>query len=240
LVRFFYAFIETDGYFYFTLWFTLQYKVKRMEHQKHLENLSELKSILSKNTRFLSFSGLSGVIAGITALAGEYLFYNLYLATFSSSSNYADVRNLADMKLFYSALLIALSIIGISVIVGVILARKKIRMQGSTVNRDLLKNTLIHILVPILVGGAICFVASFTDHFIYIPAFLLIFYGLGLFNGSRFSFDDLKIVGLVFMGLGLITYAYPNLSMWTWGLGFGVGHILYGLRVYFVHDRKSE
>lgn len=78
-----------------------------------------------------------------------------------------------------------------------------------------------------------------SRNFLYIPALMLLFYGIGLFNGSQFSFDDLKYMGLRFVGLGLLTFVMPELSMWTWGAGFGVFHILYGLRIYIKHERKT-
>ena len=40
------------------------------ETHKHLEHLSEIRALMERSTRFLSLSGLSGVWAGLCALAG--------------------------------------------------------------------------------------------------------------------------------------------------------------------------
>ena len=52
------------------------------------------------------------------------------------------------------------------------------------------------------------------------------------------TFDDLKMVGSAFILLGMVSYFDPTLSIYTWGLGFGVLHIIYGLQIYFQRERK--
>jgi len=43
--------------------------------KQHLDSLSEIKSLMERSTKFISLSGLSGVIAGIMALAGAAAAY---------------------------------------------------------------------------------------------------------------------------------------------------------------------
>ena len=38
----------------------------------HLKDLSEIRSMMEKSSKFLSLSGLSGISAGIVALAGSF------------------------------------------------------------------------------------------------------------------------------------------------------------------------
>ena len=45
------------------------------KENKHLETLSEIRSIMERSSRFISLSGLSGVAAGIFALIGATLVY---------------------------------------------------------------------------------------------------------------------------------------------------------------------
>ncbi len=43
-----------------------------MEAEKHLDNLKEIKQLMERSTRFLSLSGLSGIMAGVSALIGAF------------------------------------------------------------------------------------------------------------------------------------------------------------------------
>ena len=55
---------------------TLYYKVLFMNEQnQHLETLQDIKKIMERSSRFLSLSGLSGIAAGICALAGSVIAY---------------------------------------------------------------------------------------------------------------------------------------------------------------------
>ena len=47
-------------------------------NQKHLEALGDIRNMMEWSSRFISLSGLSGVMAGIFALAGAAMVY-LYL-----------------------------------------------------------------------------------------------------------------------------------------------------------------
>ena len=46
--------------------------------QHHLNTLSEIRSLMERSSRFISLSGLSGVVAGTIALLGAIVAY-IYL-----------------------------------------------------------------------------------------------------------------------------------------------------------------
>lgn len=199
-----------------------------MEHQNHINNLNDLKNILSKNTRFLAFSGLSGIIAGILALIGEYIAH-LYIV-----KNWPNIRysNYLAWDHIINLGIIAAAVVVLSITIGYVLTMKNIKKAGGISNFKLVKNTLWNIAIPIVIGGLICLIALFNGDYMTIPAYMLIFYGLALFSGSKYSFDDLKFIGLAFVGLGLCAMIWPMYNAIAWGLGFGVGHIVYGLRIH--------
>lgn len=207
----------------------------RMKHQQHLENLSELKGILSRNTRFLSFSGLAGVIAGVLALIGQTVAVMYYL-----SHPEIDITKKLAPEHAIVFLTISAAIMILSVGVGYVLTNKNIKKTGEKLNSGLIKNTLLNICLPIAVGGVMCLMAYMQGHNMVIPSYMLLFYGLALFGGSKYSFDDLKMVGSAFILLGMVSYFDPSLSIFTWGLGFGILHIVYGLQIYFQRERKRK
>ena len=46
-----------------------------MTDQDYLKDLSEIKTLMNKSTRFISLSGLSGIMAGVYALIGASYAY---------------------------------------------------------------------------------------------------------------------------------------------------------------------
>jgi hypothetical protein len=53
-----------------------------MNQQKYIDDLNEIKEMMNKSSKFISLSGLSGISAGIIALAGAYFAWiNIYSET---------------------------------------------------------------------------------------------------------------------------------------------------------------
>ena len=49
-------------------------------NQKQQEDLSHIRSMMERSSRFISLSGLSGVFAGLSALVGGIYVYQLFEA----------------------------------------------------------------------------------------------------------------------------------------------------------------
>ncbi|WP_254245030.1 hypothetical protein [Hymenobacter sp. BRD67] len=69
---------------------------------------------------------------------------------------------------------------------------------------------------------------------------MLVFYGLALLNGSKYTLDEIKYLGLWQVGLGLVAVLLPEYGLLLFGLGFGLGHIFYGLLLYNRYERPSR
>ncbi|MFT6730671.1 MAG: putative lysophospholipase L1 biosynthesis ABC-type transport system permease subunit, partial [Glaciecola sp.] len=48
-----------------------------MDSNNYLKDISEIKNMMNKSSRFISLSGLSGILAGIYALVGAAIAYYL-------------------------------------------------------------------------------------------------------------------------------------------------------------------
>jgi len=46
-----------------------------MEPKDYLKDISEIKQLMNKSSRFISLSGLSGILAGIYAIIGAAIAY---------------------------------------------------------------------------------------------------------------------------------------------------------------------
>ncbi len=65
----------------------------------------------------------------------------------------------------------------------------------------------------------------------------LLFYGLALYNASQFTYNDMKFLGLIQMGLGLAGVWFIEYGLLFWAIGFGVVHIGYGIYMHLKYER---
>ena len=95
----------------------------------------------------------------------------------------------------------------------------------------------MNMAVPLFTGGILILLFISKGFIGFIAPFSLLFYGLALFTISKFTFDEVKILGLIEILLGLISVYKVSLGLLFWAIGFGVVHIVYGIYVYFKYER---
>ncbi len=66
---------------------------------------------------------------------------------------------------------------------------------------------------------------------------MLVFYGLALINGSKYTLSDIRYLGLFVLMLGLMACFFVGYGLLAWTVGFGMLHIVYGALVYFKYER---
>jgi len=203
----------------------------------HLEDISEIRSIMERSSRFISLSGLSGVFAGIWALAGAaitYVYFGKSLYPFEETVYTPE--GLVKTEYMQFLIAIALGVLCLAVAFGVFFTTRKAKKQGLAIWGPVTKRLVISLAIPLFTGA--CFVAILLYHgmaFLAAPA-TLIFYGLALLNASKYTYDDIRYLGLSEIILGLVSSVYTGYSLLFWALGFGVLHIIYGIAMY----RKYE
>ena len=93
--------------------------------------------------------------------------------------------------------------------------------------------------IPLGAGGIFC-IALINHHLsILLSAAMLLFYGLALFNSSKFTMPEIRVLGLLQIILGLIACFLPGYGLILWSLGFGVLHIIYGAILWNKYDRTA-
>ncbi len=65
----------------------------------------------------------------------------------------------------------------------------------------------------------------------------LVFYGLALYSAGKFTYAEVKILGLIQIVLGLIAAFFIPYSLILWAVGFGFIHIAYGIYMYFRYEQ---
>ncbi len=202
-----------------------------MSNEDYLKDISEIKNLMNKSSRFISLSGLSGILAGIYALVGAALTY--YLVT-----TYSDGTLLLDGWVSKTVMLILFMIAFLSVITGVFLTTRKAKKNGEKIWDSSSRRLLINFLIPLAVGGLYCLIILSQGKYGQTGGLMLIFYGLALVNASKYSIGDIQYLGFIEIILGLIAAFYPGLGFWLWVLGFGIMHIVYGTWMHFKYDTQ--
>ena len=113
-----------------------------MDSNKYLNDISEIKSLMNKSTRFLSLSGLSGVLAGIYALIGAGFAHTIiYASEAPSNESYKTiVLYETDMLKLFA---IAFAVLVLSLITGIFFSYKKAKkkcLKNKKTSKKCLKN----------------------------------------------------------------------------------------------------
>ena len=197
-----------------------------MDKEKYIEDLKEIKDIMNRTTRFISLSGLSGVSTGIIALVGAFIAYQ----TIFKDQGYLayNVVGLNSDNLRY-LLLIAVGTLILSIGSAIFFTSKKTKKQNQRGWNSQTKELLFNLLIPLITGGLLCLTLLFKGFVGILPPLTLIFYGLALLNGSKYTLSEIKKLGLIEILLGLTAFHFIDYGLLFWAFGFGVVQILYGI-----------
>ena len=208
----------------------------------HLEQISEIRSLMERSSRFLSLSGLSGVFAGIFALIGAaaaYFYMQAYLAG-SYHEIAARIPVVLKISFLNFCLLDAMTVAILSLISGIFFTYRKAKKQGLKVWDKLALRLVVSLFIPLITGGLFCLLLLKYNLFGLIAPTTLIFYGLGLLNASKYTLDEIRYLGITEIILGLLGVYLLGYGLVIWALGFGVLHIIYGTLMYWKYERKSS
>ena len=120
---------------------------------------------------------------------------------------------------------------------GIYFTSRRARSKGQAIWDALTKRLLLQLAIPLLTGGIFCFALVYYDLTIFVAPTTLVFYGLALVNGSKYTLQDLFYLGLLEITLGLIAMFFPGAGLLFWAIGFGVLHIIYGTLMYQKYER---
>lgn len=219
----------------------MQYKVLFIMTKKdYLQDISEIKNIMNRSSRFISLSGFSGILAGIYALIGAYLA-NKLLKTYVNTNNrgvYNSEMDIAFSFIQIQLIIIALVVAIVSIITAYILTKRKAAKQGEKIWDTTIKRLLANFMIPLITGAVFSLSMLYQGFYGFVAPATLIFYGLALVNASKFTVGNVKYLGISQIILGLIAMNYIGFGLYFWAIGFGIFHIIYGVIMYF--KEKSE
>ena len=204
------------------------------EISEYEKDLASIRTMMERSVKFISLSGLSGVMAGLYAMAGAlaayYLIYYPY-SPFGFRFYYVNEEQVIGKLLFIASIVLILSI-G----TGYYLSFRKAKRLGISIYNTTSRQLLINMMIPLVTGGLFILILISRGYFVIVASACLIFYGLALINGSRNTYEEIRYLGFSEIILGLASALLPGYGLIFWALGFGVLHIVYGAVMHYRYD----
>lgn len=200
------------------------------------KDIAEIRSMMERSTKFLSLSGWAGIMAGIYALAGAWIVYTYY--DFNPGKIVYSTTQTDNVSSALPAVIgVAVTVLILAIGTAMILSYQKANKRDEKVWNATSRRLLAHMAVPLLTGGILILILLSNGLIGLVAPLTLIFYGLALYNASKFTYVDLKFLGLIQVVLGLFSVNFVAYGLLFWAVGFGVVHIFYGIYIYFKYER---
>jgi predicted lysophospholipase L1 biosynthesis ABC-type transport system permease subunit len=194
------------------------------DRDDELHDVREIRSTMEQPSRFLSLSGLAGILAGLICTAGA-LAANAILS--SGLSEYEMVQSIG---------LAAGGVVVATLVTSAWLSARLGRRTGLPPDGMANRWIILELGTPLVAGGLFVFVLILHRMFLAVPGSMLIFYGIALAAAAKVSREEVRFLGWIEIAIGLLAFAFPEHGLLYWALGFGIAQILYGGLMYFKYD----
>ncbi|WP_113923440.1 hypothetical protein [Cognataquiflexum aquatile] len=201
-----------------------------MEKEKYIQDLRQIKEIMDRSSKFISLSGLSGVAAGIIALAGAwYAYRNIYTESDFYGYQVVTISSESIASIIGLGALILILAIG----AGLFFTAQKAKKANQKVWNSQAKRLLINLSIPLVTGGLLSLIFLSRGFIGIIAPLTLIFYGLALVNASKYTHEEIRSLGIIEIALGLLSAYFIGFGLLFWAIGFGLLHIVYGIIMHY-------
>jgi hypothetical protein len=210
-----------------------------MTEQQHLEAISDIRRMMERSSRFISLSGLSGVFAGASGLAGAitaHFLFRSYYDRWEVRGHYDD----ADFSMLRLQLIVlGFAVMAVAFLGGLYFTWRRARRNNLPVWDPTSRKVLVNALIPMVAGGAFIAGLIYNRLDVLIAPSCLIFYGMALLNASKYTVSDIRYLGIAEIGIGILNVFFLRRGLYFWAIGFGILHIVYGIMMWWKYERKS-
>lgn len=226
-------------YFKLTLHFKVLLLLAMDNKTTYLEDLKIIRKVMEDSSRFLTLSGLSGVFAGIFALAGAAIAYFFILknGTIHYDEYFRSLTFKETNVLRFQLLAVGLAVLFLAIGSALFFSIRKAKKTGVKIWTPVSKRMLINLLIPLVTGGIFIFALFIHSHVSQVVPCMLLFYGLALVNAGKFTFGEVFYLGLFEILTGLLSAFFTDYGIYFWAFGFGILHITYGLIMFGKYER---
>ena len=217
---------------------------------QHLDDLRHIRGIMDRSTRFLSLSGLSGIWAGVVALAGavaansdhQALLFSGRVEDYTSSANkISSIWLDQDWKQHIDFLVLDGLIVLVVALAGAWwFTWRRSRKTGQGLFDASAVRLMVNLLLPLAAGGIFSLALLYHGEALLVAPATLVFYGLALLNASKYTLEEVRWLGVSEVVLGLLAAFWLGAGLMFWALGFGVLHIVYGSLMWMRHERTAD
>lgn len=207
------------------------------EYKDRLKDISEIRSLMEQSTKFISLSGLSGISAGIVALAGAIGGYTFLVGEGLYDTVRGGIFYAPSLNQLFEAVGIGLLILGVAVASASFFSIRLARKKGVPIWNKTAERLLINLMIPLATGGVFCILLAYYGFLGMVAPATLIFYGLALLNAGKYTLREVRYLGISEIVVGLIAAFFLGYGILFWALGFGVLHIVYGVVMYIRYEQ---
>jgi hypothetical protein len=213
-----------------------------MNDQNHpLNTLQDIKKMMERSSRFISLSGLSGIAAGVCALAGAWFANNVIkdeyhaddIATMTNGNESLSLNDWLNNELVR----IAATTFIAAFVLSFIFTFWRSKRTNTPVWGAQARRLMINVAIPMVAGGIFLFALMQNKIYGFIAPGCLIFYGLALLNASKYTLYEIRYLSMSEILLGIINLWFIGYGIYFWALGFGVLHIIYGTVMWWKYER---
>jgi hypothetical protein len=214
--------------------------------EDQLQELQQIRNIMERSSKFISLSGFSGIAAGICALIGAAFAYFYINPAFEAVSEYSSYYELVQRSTkwgmsYHLFLLLDGGFTALfAMLFAVYFSHQKAKKQGLSLNNPSSRRLFFHMSVPLLVGSIFTLAMLYHGSLAYIAPCTLLFYGLALISGSKYTLHQVQYLGAGMLVLGSIGLFWLRHGFELWIVGFGFFHIIYGIWMYYKYDQYTS
>jgi uncharacterized membrane protein len=206
------------------------------DEQDYLKHITEMRSLMERSSKFLSLSGLAGIMAGIYALLGAYIAHQLFRFN-PAPINYSNAGTTGISKDLTNVIMLGTAVLVLAITTAVVLSLKNAKKRNEKFWDASTRQLVSYMSVPLVAGGLLILICIAKGLIGLIIPFTLLFYGLALYMAGKFTYKEIKSLGLIQIALGLISTCYEAYALLLWAMGFGLLHIIYGIYMHYRYER---
>lgn len=212
-----------------------------------LSAIRDIKQMMERSSRFISLSGWSGISAGVCALVGAWFANDVISRSRYAADNdravnhnYATDGSLSVHDFIGNKLMIIAAITFIAALVSAfIFTYARSRRNNTAIWGPTSRRLLVNVCIPMIAGGAYLLKLIHVGSYGLIAPGCLLFYGLALLNGSKYTLGEIRYLGYCEIILGIVSCWFIGWGLYFWAVGFGLLHIAYGAVMLNKYERNE-
>lgn len=207
----------------------------KKEHD-YSQDIAEIRMMMERSSKFLSLSGRMGILIGIYALLGAAVAHQFFHFNPTEVMD-SDPRSGTSIAHIWKIVLLGIVVIILTIGTMIYYSAKRAKKLGEKIWSPTARRMFISLATPLVAGGILLLILLSKGLTGLLAPLSLVFYGLALIHASKFTYDDLRSLGMIQIALGLLGSIFISWGLLLWAIGFGVIHIVYGIYMHYKYEK---